>query len=124
MKRTIGKLLLSLSVLMIGMTAMAQETTSEIQGTVSSGKEKLAGATVTALHTPTGTVYKTTTRQDGRYNLPNVKIGGPYTVSVSYVGYKPSTEDDITLVVGQVYKQNFELVQSVTTLKEIGRAHV
>ena len=118
MKKTIGKLLLSLS-LLIGISATAQETTSEIQGTVSSGKEKLAGAVITALHTPTGTVYKTTTRQDGRYNLPNVKIGGPYTVSVSFVGYKPTTEDEISLVVGQVYKQNFELVQATTSLKDV-----
>ena len=84
MKKTIGKLLLSLGLLFtLGTSVTAQETTSEIQGTVSSGKDKLAGATITALHTPTGTVYKTTTREDGRYNLPNVKIGGPYTVSVS-----------------------------------------
>ena len=120
MKKTIGKLLLSLGLLFtLGTSVTAQETTSEIQGTVSSGKEKLAGATITALHTPTGTVYKTTTRQDGRYNLPNVKIGGPYTVSVSFVGYKPETEDEITLVVGQVFKQNFELVSQSTTLKEV-----
>ena len=66
---------------------VAQETTSEIQGTVSDGKTGLAGATVAALHIPTGTRYTTTTRKDGRFNLPNLRIGGPYTVTVTYVGY-------------------------------------
>ena len=62
----------------------AQETTSQILGTVTDGKAGLAGATVVALHTPTGTKYTTTTRKDGRFNLPGLRIGGPYVVSVSY----------------------------------------
>ena len=65
----------------------AQETTSEIQGTVMDGKNGIAGAIITAIHQPTGTKYVTTTRKDGRYNLPNVKVGGPYSVTVSYVGF-------------------------------------
>jgi len=114
------KALLGLTlILSVGLSAYAQETTSEIQGTVSSSKEKLAGATITAVHTPTGTSYKTTTREDGRYNLPNLKIGGPYVLSVSYVGYQPSSEKDITLSLGQVFKQNFILVVSSATLKDV-----
>ncbi len=56
---------------------------SQILGTVTDGKAGLAGATVVALHTPTGTKYSTTTRKDGRFNLPGLRIGGPYIVSVS-----------------------------------------
>ena len=55
---------------------LAQETTSQILGTVTEGNAGLPGATVTALHTPTGAKYSTTTRKDGRYNLPNLRVGG------------------------------------------------
>jgi hypothetical protein len=97
----------------------AQETTSEIQGTVSTDKKVLSGASITAVHTPTGTTYKTTTRQDGRYNLVNVKIGGPYKVTVAFVGYKSVTEEDINLTVGQSFKQNFTISEDVKSLKEV-----
>jgi hypothetical protein len=97
----------------------AQETTSEIQGTITSGTQKLAGAMITATHKPTNTVYKTTTREDGRYNLPNLKIGGPYSLTVSYVGYKNESQEDIILEVGQSFKQNFSLVATSTSLKDV-----
>ena len=97
----------------------AQETTSEIQGIVLEGKLAVPGATVQAIHQPTGTKYGTTTRADGRYNLPNLKIGGPYVVTVSFVGFKTETQKDITLLLGQAHKANFNLVASSTTLKEV-----
>jgi len=97
----------------------AQETTSEIQGTVSNVKQTIAGASVTALHTPTGTLYKTTTRQNGAYNFPNIKIGGPYTITVSFVGFKTEQQDDIYLTVGQSFKQNFILSETVKNLNEV-----
>ena len=57
---------------------MAQETTSEIQGVVTGDKGTgLEGATIVAIHLPTGTHYSTSTRKDGRYNLPNLRVGGP-----------------------------------------------
>ena len=99
--------------------AKAQETTSEIQGNVLAGKEAIAGATVQAIHQPTGTKYGTTTRADGRYNLPNLKIGGPYVVTVSFVGYKAETQKDIILLLGQSHKANFSLVEANTQLKEV-----
>jgi len=99
--------------------AKAQETTSEIQGNVLAGKEVITGATVQAIHQPTGTKYTTSTRADGRYNLPNLKIGGPYVVTVSFVGFKTETQKDITLLLGQAHKANFSLVASSTTLKEV-----
>ena len=97
----------------------AQETTSEIQGTISNLKQNLAGAAVTALHTPTGTLYKTTTRQDGGYNFPNIKIGGPYIITVSFIGFKSEKQEDVYLTVGQSFKQNFILAEDVKTLNEV-----
>jgi len=118
--KTIGKFLLSLlMVTSISFGAKAQETTSEIQGTVLSGKTAIAGATVVAIHEPTGTKYTTSTRQDGRYNLANLKIGGPYSISASFVGFKTETANDITLTLGQAHRQNFTLVETSNTLKEV-----
>jgi outer membrane receptor for ferrienterochelin and colicin len=103
----------------LSFAAKAQETTSEIQGIVLEGKLAVPGATVIAIHQPTGTKYGTTTRIDGRYNLPNLKIGGPYVVTVSFVGLKTSTQDGITLLLGQTYKANFAMVEQVTSLNEV-----
>ena len=97
----------------------AQETTSEIQGTVTSGATGLAGVSVSAIHQPTGTKYVTTTRKDGRYNLINLKVGGPYLVEVSYVGFKKDQQNDINLLLGQAYKANFKLVEASTNLQEV-----
>ena len=88
----------------------SQETTSQILGTVSDGKAGLSGATVVALHTPTGTKYTTTTRKDGRFNLPGLRIGGPYILTVTYVGFKEEKQENITLVLGQDFTSDFSLV--------------
>ncbi|HEY4936363.1 MAG TPA: carboxypeptidase-like regulatory domain-containing protein, partial [Puia sp.] len=97
----------------------AQETTSQILGTVTDGKAGLAGATVVALHTPTGTKYSTTTRKDGRFNLPGLRIGGPYTVTTSYVGFKTDKQENINLVLGQDFTSDFSLVPESNQLTEV-----
>jgi hypothetical protein len=89
--------------------AFGQETTSQMLGSVSDGKTGLAGATVTALHVPTGTRYTTTTRKDGRYNLDGLRVGGPYTLSISYVGFKTETQENIFLTIGQDFASDFAL---------------
>jgi hypothetical protein len=67
----------------------AQVTTGNIFGTVTDASgEVLIGANVIATHTPSGTVYGTTTREDGGYALPNLRVGGPYSIEISYVGYE------------------------------------
>ena len=63
-------------------------TTASISGLVSDKDSKpLSGANVVAVHVPSGTKYGVATRTDGRYKLPAVRIGGPYTITVSFVGY-------------------------------------
>ena len=89
--------------------AFAQETTSEIQGIVKNGTIAVASATVQATHTPTGTVYTTTTRKDGRYNLSNLKVGGPYLVKVTNVGYQGQDKENVFLTLGQTFNADFSL---------------
>jgi len=97
----------------------AQETTSDIVGTVKDKGKVVVGATVTAIHLPSGTKYVTSTRKDGRYNIPNAKIGGPYSLEVSYVGYKTEKQENIYLSLGQEYKEDFSLAEESATLSEV-----
>ncbi len=120
MKSVLKQALSVLLVILISVIKVnAQETTAEIQGLITVGNAGVAGATVTAVHQPTGTKYVTTSRADGRYNLTNLKIGGPYLLQVSYVGMKADKQDDINLLLGQSYKANFVLVEANSNLKEV-----
>jgi hypothetical protein len=112
--------LLSLAALFSFVTAFSQETTSELQGVVTSENgQGLQGATVAAIHVPTGTRYTTSTRADGRYNLPNVRVGGPYEVTATFVGYQSSTQQDITLNLGTAFKADFRLQAASGNLTEV-----
>jgi hypothetical protein len=77
-------------------------TTAAFSGTVvdSDGKG-LAGVTVKAVHVPTGTVFETLTRNDGRFDIPFLKVGGPYTVTATLTGFSPQTLKDIILRLGE-----------------------
>jgi len=120
MRRILSGLLAFSLVCLSMLSAYSQETTAEIQGLVADDKGVgLAGATITATHLPTGTVYNTTSRRDGRFNLPNVRVGGPYSISVSYVGFKKDEITDVMLSLGQVYKADFKLASTTTDLTEV-----
>ncbi len=99
----------------------AQVTTSNLSGSVKAlaGGADLAGATVSAVHTPTGTVYATSTRKGGNYNITNMNPGGPYTVTVSFVGFKSITREGITLSLGETLNENFELLETSSNLSEV-----
>jgi hypothetical protein len=100
--------------------AFAQVTTSSISGTVVDEKGvPLPGVTITATHTPTGTNYATVSRVDGRYNLPNLRVGGPYTVTFSFIGFTSSVQKDITLSLGQESKINTKLLPTSRQLGEV-----
>jgi len=114
-----NSLLLLCFVLISFVKLFSQETTSEIQGIVLGDNKPLQGATVMAVHLPTGTKYTTTTRQDGRYNLSNVRVGGPYEVTVSFVGFQQEKQSDITLSLGTAYKADFNLKPSAGSLEMV-----
>lgn len=89
--------------------SLAQETTADMNGTISADGKGLSGATVVAVHNPTGTKYSTTSRTDGRFNFANLRVGGPYTVMVTFVGYKEEKQENIMLLLGQDFKVDFTL---------------
>jgi len=120
MRKTMGKLFLMLAVfLSASIGVFAQETTSEIQGKVSDDKAGLAGVVITAIHQPTGTKYVTTTRKDGRYNISAVRIGGPYSITTTYVGYKTEKQDGVFLTLGQAYEGNFSVKPIIKDLGSV-----
>jgi hypothetical protein len=95
-------------------------TTAAVHGVVTDTKgATLPGATVTVTHVPTGTVYTASTRADGRFNIPNLRVGGPYTVKISFIGFKDFVESDITLSIGQDQTINTKLQDNTSTLKEV-----
>jgi carboxypeptidase family protein len=117
--QTFKKLLVFLVLLITGFAGFAQETTSDIQGLVSDGKAGIPGATITVVHEPTGTKYTTTSRKDGRYNVPNLRVGGPYTVSVSSIGYKEEKQENIFLVLGEEFTAGFTLTPETKELAAV-----
>ncbi len=76
-------------------------TTSGISGKVVSQGEDVIGATITATHQPSGTVYRAVTNIDGRYTIQGMRVGGPYKVTVAYIGQKTKTFDNVTLRLGE-----------------------
>jgi hypothetical protein len=111
------RLLLSAITILSILYSFGQETTSQILGTVSNEGTGLAGATVIALHVPTGTKYTTTTRKDGRYNLDGLRVGGPYTLTISYVGFKEEKQENIQLALGQDFTGDFKMVSDTKELQ-------
>lgn len=107
------------SSLAIGMNA--QVTTSAMSGkvTLEGSKEELIGATIQAVHEPSGTRYGTVTNIDGRFNIQGMRTGGPYTVTISYVGHQTKTFKDITLQLGEVYNLNAALAEDAKVLGEV-----
>ena len=69
-------------------------TTGSMPGVVADAQQGvLPGATVVAVHTPTGTSYETVTGADGHYSFLNVRVGGPYTVTVTMAGFRQQQDD-------------------------------
>ena len=120
MRKYLLLLLLAGLTFLISKNVQAQGvTTASINGIVTDSKGTVPGATITITHIPTGTVYSTVSRADGRYNLPNLRVGGPYTFKVSFIGYKDFVEEGLTLSIGQDQHIAAVLEESATNLKEV-----
>ncbi len=94
-------------------------TTARITGSVSSSGEILPGATVIAVHTPTGAEYGTVTNTQGRFTLNNLNVGGPYRITTNFVGYDASVTDNIYLALGQTLDLELSLEESSVELEEV-----
>tara|TARA_R110002073_G_scaffold72537_1_gene177440 strand:- start:433831 stop:436914 length:3084 start_codon:yes stop_codon:yes gene_type:complete len=104
----------------IAISSYAQVTTSNMNGSVIDDQNQpLPGASVVAIHIPTGTKYGGTTNFEGRYNLLNMRVGGPYTLSISYVGFKTQEFNDISLTLGKTFSLDIAMQSESESLDEV-----
>ncbi len=113
------RFLVATLMLIIATALQAQVTTSSMSGSVTDNEGAVIGATVVATHVPSGTTYGTVTNIDGRYNFNGMRVGGPYTVEVTYIGYGKNTTEGITLQLGETYSHNVVLTEEAFTLDEL-----
>lgn len=97
----------------------AQVTSSSMTGSVRDDREPLIGATVLAVHEPSGTEYGTSVTTSGTFSLNNMRIGGPYKVTISFVGYSPKVYSDIVLRLGEPYVLHAVMDAGETALSEV-----
>ena len=99
---------------------IGQTTTSSIKGIVKgSNSELLPGATIQAVHIPTGSKYSALSNEDGRFSMLNMKIGGPYKVTATFVGYQTQVISDVFLELGRTSALEFLLVNENQSLDEV-----
>jgi len=107
-------------ILLAATGARAQETSGSLTGLVQdSSGHPLPGATITAVHQPSGTRYVTTGMRNGFYTLPNLRVGGPYHIEISYAGMVTQTKDGLTVTLGDAQTQNFALAPTVQELSAV-----
>lgn len=99
--------LLALCALLVPAVAGAQGVTSgTMSGVVTNAQgQPVPGASVIAIHEPSGTAYETTSRADGRFSIPAMRVGAPYSVTVNFVGtggtaFEPVTIQGLSVTLG------------------------
>jgi hypothetical protein len=113
-------LLLAFAFILGAGVAMAQVTTSAINGKILDSKgESLAGATIQVLYKPTNTSYGVIANEEGRYLLVNLTPGGPYEVTITFVGYKSEKFEDLFLKLGETLKLDAQLKDDAQQLNEV-----
>ncbi len=114
MKMVVRLCLLLPAVLLLNSAALAAQgvTTGSISGVVvGPAQNPIAGATVTAVHQPSGTTYRATTRADGRFSIPGMRVGGPYRVSASQVGFGTQVRENVVVNLGVATDLEFRVQQ-------------
>ena len=95
-------------------------TTSSINGNVTDAKgDGLPGATIIAIHVPSGTKYGTVTNNSGRYVFPAVRVGGPYKLTITFVGYTDKIKEGVITSLGAASNVDVKMSEEGTLLDEI-----
>ncbi|HET6602735.1 MAG TPA: carboxypeptidase regulatory-like domain-containing protein [Xanthomonadaceae bacterium] len=100
--------------------AYAQNTAAGLSGRVTTeAGEPIANAVVIIVHTPSGTTARATTDASGRYNARGLRVGGPYTVTVTREGFQGESSENVSLLLGEVAQVSFDLASTATALESI-----
>ena len=116
MKQTIKRFLLAFSMMLAGVVAFAQVTTSSITGRVTDSEGAVAGAPVIAVYQPTGASYYAVTDNNGAYRINGLTPGGPYTVTVEMLGFRTVVNQGIYAPLGEVVSINAVLEEESLSL--------
>jgi hypothetical protein len=103
------RFILTVIALLAAVGISAQVTTATMSGKVTAQDEPIIGATIVAIHEPSGTRYGTVTNVSGQFNLQGMRTGGPYKVEITYVGYQSAIYKGIQLSLGENYVLNVSL---------------
>jgi hypothetical protein len=119
MRRILQYLVVVLLAAPLGVAAQGV-TTASLTGIVKDKTgEVIPGANIVVTHMPSGTTYGAASRVDGYYNIEGMRVGGPYTIKVSFVGYKEQVQDEVYLELGQTLILNYDLISEATELQAI-----
>ncbi|MGI9543838.1 MAG: TonB-dependent receptor, partial [Cyclobacteriaceae bacterium] len=95
-------------------------TTAKMNGRIlDENGEGLPGANVIAVHQPTGSQFGSVSNIEGLYNIVNMTVGGPYTVTVSFVGYEDQTTENVYLELAQTFKLDVGMKEAAEQLEAI-----
>jgi hypothetical protein len=122
MKRIFSVCLLLLPILVMGVPAASAQgvTTASVTGTVTGpAGNPLSGVNIVAVHQPSGTRYAGVTRADGRYFIPGMRVGGPYTVTASFLGYETQSREGVQLNLGVATDVQFTLREAAIGVEGI-----
>lgn len=110
-----------MGIFFLNITVQAQGvTTAAMNGTITdTNGDPLPGANVLVVHLPSGTQFGTTTRIDGKYNIVGLRPGGPYRITISFVGFKPQVDEIDALQLGQNLKLDVILAEEAVEFSEI-----
>lgn len=116
----VKKIFLLFTAFSMAVTAMAQVTGGSITGNVKDSKgQPLAGASVEVVHEPSGTKYKTVSVSSGKFNLPALRVGGPYKITITYVGLRTETFTDVFIQLGEPSVVDVTLTETNAQLAEV-----
>ena len=119
-QKTMKKSLLTLVMALVScVMVMAQVTTSSLAGIVTDAEGEVIGATVQAVHTPSGTHYGVITNEKGAFAIRGMRVGGPYEITVSYIGATTQKFTDVNLALGETFTLNVELKESAEMLENV-----
>lgn len=98
----------------------AQITSSSVTGRITDATGgELPGATVIAIHTPSGTTYGTVANENGYYTMQGMRVGGPYTLTTTFVGFDENKKDGVYLALGVQAKIDFVMSDGNVVLDEL-----
>lgn len=118
--RIVMRIFMMLPALLIAVASLAQVTTGTIIGNVKDSKgATLTGASVEAIHEPSGSKYKTVSSGTGRFTLPGLRVGGPYKITISYVGLRTEVLSDVTIQLGDPSVIDVVMVETNSQLTEV-----